>query len=177
MKKLLVVCMILLAGCGVDWFPDGTTPTAFLFASKTNVGFSTIVKSDTVTPSGFTNPTPITVTNGEYSLDGGDFTSAPGTIKPGQKLQLQHTSASTPLTSVTTTVKIGDFSTTFISTTGATDTTPDQFTFISPTLRITFERYSSNAVTITGISQQVPISISGDGTFSIDGGSDSATPK
>lgn len=120
---LLVACIVSvgIAGCGdVNWFPDdssssGTAPTAFTFANKESVALSTTVQSDTVTLSGFTGALAVTVSGGEYSVNGGTFTSSTGTVLPNQSLRVQHTSASTASTSTTTTITVGTYTTTFTS--------------------------------------------------------------
>jgi hypothetical protein len=128
LKLLLLPMMIAgLAGCGdVEWFPESssstaTAPTAFTFATKTGVALSTIVQSDTVTLSGFTNALTVSVSGGdsEYSINGGAFTSTAGTILPNQTLRVQRTSASTSSTSTTTTVTVGSYTTTFSNVTAS----------------------------------------------------------
>ena len=126
--KLLLIPMLVagLAGCGdVDWFPESSSstaaPTAFTFATKTGVALSTLVQSDTVTLSGFTNSLTVSVSGGdsEYSINGGTFTSTAGTILPNQTLRVQRTSASTSSTSTTTTVTVGTYTTTFSNVTAS----------------------------------------------------------
>jgi alpha-tubulin suppressor-like RCC1 family protein len=99
--------------------PD-TTPDAFAFPSRTGVVLFGPQTSDPVTPVGYTSPAPISVANGTYSIDCGfsyTYTSAPGTINPGQSVCVQHNAAATNGTSVTTTLTIGGVSGTFTTTT------------------------------------------------------------
>jgi hypothetical protein len=123
----------MLAGCGVDWFPESTTnsaaPDGFSFPAKTAQPLSTVIQSDSVSITG-SNPSGWTVSvsdvttgaTSKYSISGGAFVSTPGTIKPNERLVIQQTTASTLGTIATTNVTVGTFSTTFQSTT--TTTTP-----------------------------------------------------
>ena len=121
------MALAMLAGCGdIEWLPDSssstaTAPTAFTYATKSEVALSTLVQSDTVTLSGFTDALTVTVSGGDsaYSINGGTFSSASGTILPNQTLRVQHTSASTSSTSTTTTITVGTYSTTFVSITAS----------------------------------------------------------
>lgn len=83
------------------------------------MALSTTVQSDSVTLSGFTNALTVTISGGEYSINGGTFTSSAGTILPNQTLRVQHTSASTASTSTTTTITVGTYTTTFTSVTAS----------------------------------------------------------
>jgi hypothetical protein len=128
-SAMVISCCSLLAlsACGdVQWFPaDGTStataPTEFTFSEKTGVALNTVVQSDSVTLSGFSSALAVSVSGAEseYSINGGAFTSAAGTILPNQTLRVQHTSASTASTAVTTTVTVGTYSTTFTSITSS----------------------------------------------------------
>lgn len=136
MRWLLVVLSVfVLAGCGsVDWFPASTgndaAPNAFTFTPLTAQPLSTTVQSEAKTITG-NNASGWTVTvsdgtsgaNSQYSINGGAFTNAQGTILPNQTLRIQHTTAATPVTITTTNVQVGTYTTTFQSTT-TTTTTP-----------------------------------------------------
>jgi hypothetical protein len=119
--------IVMIPGCGdVEWFPatstsTATAPTSFTLATKSDVSLSTVVQSDTVTLSGFTNALAVSVSGGdsEYSINGGTFTATAGTILPNQTLRVQHTSASTASTVTTTTVTVGTYTTTFASVTAS----------------------------------------------------------
>lgn len=120
-------CPLSLCACGdVQWFPaDGTAtataPTTFSFSEKTAVALNTVVQSDAVTLSGFSSALAVTVSgaDSEYSINGGTFTGAAGTILPNQTLRVQHTSSGTASTATTTTVTVGTYSTTFTSITSS----------------------------------------------------------
>ena len=150
---------------------DDTTPDSFSFASRNDVKLSEAMLSDSVTISGINVAVPVSVSGGEYSIDGGAFTGATGSISNGQSLQLSHTSAAAHSTTITTTVSIGDYSASFHSTTIAesVDTTPDAFTFTTRTSVNTSSLIESEAVKITGLGAPASLSVS-NGEYSVDGG-------
>lgn len=62
---------------------------------------------------------PISVTGGQYSINGGGFTAAPGTINASDTVRVKHTSADgTTATAVATTLTIGSATATFTTSTG-----------------------------------------------------------
>ena len=150
---------------------DDTTPDAFSFASRNDVKLSEAMLSDSVTISGINVAVPISVSGGEYSIDGGAFTGATGSISNGQSLRLSHTSAAAHSTTITTTVSVGDYSASFHSTTIAesVDTTPDAFNFTTRTSVNTSSLIESEAVKITGLGAPASLSVS-NGEYSVDGG-------
>ena len=151
--------------------PSDTTPDAFSFASKGDVSTGVVMLSDSVTISGLDSAVPVQVSSGEYSIDGGAFTAATGSIGNGQLLQLRHTSSSERGSTITTTVTVGDYSTDFSSTTIAesTDTTPDDFAFATEYSVARSDYAYSDTVTITGLGAPASLSVS-NGEYSTDGG-------
>jgi uncharacterized protein YhjY with autotransporter beta-barrel domain len=154
---------------------NDTTPDPFSFASQTGVLQSTTITSNVVAITGINADSPISIANGEYSINGGAFTSAAGTLSPiagssvGPTVQVRHTSAATPGTNTVTTLTIGGVGGSFTSTTIGLDTTPDPVAFadqlgIEPNSVLT-----SNTQTITGINTTIEVSVVG-GQFSINGG-------
>ncbi|EIJ34364.1 cellulase family glycosylhydrolase [Thiothrix nivea] len=97
--------------------PNDATPDPFSFTDQTNVGISTLVESGSVTVSGINSATSVSVTSGEYRINGGAYTSAAGTVSNGDTVQVRHTSSALPETTVSTTLTIGGVSDTFSSTT------------------------------------------------------------
>ena len=95
-----------------------TAPDAFAFVTQAGVSPVTTVTSNTVVPGGYYDPAPISVANGEYSIGcTATFTAAASIVTPGESVCVRHTSASTQLTSITTTLTIGGRSAAFVSTT------------------------------------------------------------
>jgi hypothetical protein len=146
-----------------------TTPDAFQFQDVVNVNPNTAVSSNAVTITGIEVPVAVSIANGEYSIDGGAFTSAAGTLGNNQSVQVRLTSSSLPQTTVESVLTIGGVSGTFRTTTRVFDTTPDAFQF-APVANVNPDTaVSSNAATIAGIDIPVALSIS-NGQYSIEGG-------
>jgi alpha-tubulin suppressor-like RCC1 family protein len=78
----------------------GIRPTPFAFISRFGVDLNTWTASNAVTIAGLSAATPISVSGGEYSIDGGSFTSASGTIANGSTIVVRVQSA--PVNSATT---------------------------------------------------------------------------
>ncbi len=134
----VTVAGVRTAGCD-------TTPNPFRFVAQANVLLNTLVESDTITISGINAAAPISVTGGEYQVNGGPWTtvaaltsrgSAPakggpgvtaaktGAVTNGQTVKVRHVSASANNASVGTTLTIGGVSATFTSTTAAANVAP-----------------------------------------------------
>ncbi|KAB0664491.1 hypothetical protein F6V25_13210 [Oryzomonas japonica] len=113
---LIVVSLFLLlvAGCG-----NLTKPMDFYFTTQTNVAQSATITSNTITILGNQFEADISIVNGQYSIDGGAYTSVPGKIKLNQTLTIQQTSASDISTATITTVTVGGYTTTFTSITSS----------------------------------------------------------
>ena len=94
-----------------------TTPDAFAFATKTGVVKSKPVESDVIKVIGINAATAISITGGDYRINGGTYTSAAGTVKNADTVQVRHTASASAKTSVTSTVTIGGVKATFTSTT------------------------------------------------------------
>jgi hypothetical protein len=99
--------------------PPDTTPDAFAFVDQTNVAVSTLMTSNTITVSGINTGTPISVTGGSYSINGGAFTTAAGTVNNGDSVRVQQTSSPSFATSTDAVLTIGGVSDTFTVTTAA----------------------------------------------------------
>jgi subtilisin family serine protease len=91
-------------------------PAPFAFVNAVDVPRGVSVISNAVAISGITSA-PISVQGGEYSISGGPFTSAAGTIANGQSVALRLMSSSLPGTATFATVRIGAASATFQATT------------------------------------------------------------
>jgi hypothetical protein len=109
-----------IAGATTD-----TTPDAFTFTDQNNVALSTPVNSNAITVSGINSPAPISVVGGEYSINGGAFTSAAGTVSQGNTVTVRQTSSASPLTTTSAVLTIDGVSDSFdiTTTSGATTLT------------------------------------------------------
>ena len=88
---------------------------------------STQITSDPVTINGIDTATPISVSNGTYSVGcTGPYVSAPNTpmVSNGNTVCVRHTSAEAPSTPTDTVLTVGGVSDTFTSTTANAATTP-----------------------------------------------------
>ena len=145
------------------------TPDAFSFTAQAGVPLNTTVTSNAITVSGIDSPSPISIVGGTYSINGGGYTAAAGTVKNGDTVTVRQTSSASFTTLTTATLSIGGVNGAFDVTTASADTTPDAFTFSA---RVNVARNSlvtSNAITVSGIDSASPISIAG-GSYAINGG-------
>ncbi len=151
-------------------FVADLVPDAFSFTAQTGVAPSTVIESNSIQPTGYNSPTSISVSNGEYRINGGTYTSVTGTLNPGDTVQARHTSVGTFSSTDTTTLTIGGVAGAFSTTTVASDTTPDAFSFVSQSGVTLNTVVTSNPITVSGINDpSTPISVSG-GLYSINGG-------
>jgi hypothetical protein len=139
------------------------------FAPVTGAAPTSIETSNTITVSGTTIPVPISVTSGStYSINGGPFTSAPGTVQPGDQVVVQTTASSTYNTTSSAIVNIGGVTSTYTVTTAAQP--PQQAGFTPVTGSSVGALQMSNAITVTSITTAAPINISSGAEYSINGG-------
>jgi hypothetical protein len=160
---------------GVTTYIPDTTPTAFSFTPVTNAALSTAYQSNTITISGLEpgyTGTPIRIIGWQYSLNGNPYTSSAGTVKNGDTVAVQVTTASTFSTRVKATLIVGTLSATYSVDTRAADTTPNAFSFTSVSNAEFSTVYPSNATIVSGLEPGytgTAISITG-GQYSLDGG-------
>lgn len=168
---MLVLLGMLLSGCGgIEWFPEtGVASFSFSPASEVDVTAGSTRTSSSVTLSITGMATAAISVSGDssskYSVNGGSYTSAAGTVKPGDTVTVQHTASNTIGETVSTTLKVGDKSATFSSTTGGIEFdvafNVDPSTFVE-----------SEPVTLAIAGGSASISISGDESslYSLNGG-------
>ncbi len=142
--------------------------TPFAFTDQLGVALSTLVTSDTITVSGLNLPAQMSVSGGEYSLNGGAYTTVAGTVSNGDTVTVLHTSAASGNTTTDTVLTIGGVSDIFSSTT-VHDTTPDAFLFTDQVDVAVSTLISSDTVTVSGITTGVAITVTG-GEYSINAG-------
>lgn len=143
--------------------PD-TTPDTFSFSQFSNTDFNVVFPSNIVTPTGYDAPAPVTIstgTGGEYSVNGAAFKSGPGTIAPGQTLQVRHRTSPKGSTLTETTITVGGVAVKYRNQTAVSDTTPEPFTFADVTGARFNDQLQSNSVTIKGMNNVAPISVTG----------------
>jgi hypothetical protein len=146
-----------------------TTPDAFSFTSLSGVAQSSVVSSNVVTISGIDAPAPIGIAGGpgsQYRINGGGWTSAAGSITNGQTVQVRHTAASAPGTTVESVLTIGGVQGKFRSTTAGTagnDTDPDAFSFGTKTNEAPSTEVVSDAIILSGYDAPAPVT-AGSGT-------------
>jgi poly(3-hydroxybutyrate) depolymerase len=151
-------------GCPVD-----TTPDAFGFTHVSGVGQSVTVSSNVVTIGGIDAPASISIAGGpgsQYRINGGGWTSAAGSINNGQTVQVRHTSANAPGTTVESVLTIGGVEGKFRSTTAGTagnDTDPDAFSFGTKTGQQPSTEVASDAQVLDGYDAPAPVT-AGSGT-------------
>ncbi len=98
---------------------DGT-PDAFSFAPQYDVPANALITANAVVISGITIPVPVSISGGQYSINGGAYTSAAGTVNNGDSVTVQLTSAATSAASGATsiaTLTVGGVSASFQTTT------------------------------------------------------------
>ena len=101
------------------YMASDVTPNAFGFTPLGSQEVSTKVESVPLIISGFDASTPISVKNGEYRINGGEFTSAPGMISPGDQVTVRQTTSGSFNTTNSSVVTVGGVSGDFSTTTRA----------------------------------------------------------
>lgn len=94
-----------------------TTPDPFTFNDQTDVALSTLTTSNTVTITGIDASTPISITGGEYSVNGGAYTSASGNVVVNDTVTVRQTSSASYSTQTDTVLDVGGVTDTFSVTT------------------------------------------------------------
>lgn len=146
--------------------PPDTTPDSFTFTAINGADEGSLVESNTVTVTGFSAPAPIAISRGEYSVNGGPYTSASGTISPGQTVKIRVAAAITEDTYVAASLRIGGLERTFVV--KSADRTPDDFAFTSVERAAFGATVESEPVAITGFDSSTSIAVTG-GEYSIAG--------
>jgi hypothetical protein len=105
---------IALSGVGTS-----TTPDPFSFTALNGVDPSRLEVSNAVTVEGTNTSSPISITGGTYSINGGPFTAAPGYVSPGAHVVVSLESSASYLTATSAHLTIGGVAATFTVTTRA----------------------------------------------------------
>ncbi|MDO8938635.1 MAG: multiheme c-type cytochrome [Methylicorpusculum sp.] len=167
---------VIITSGNIQAAPKDTIPAPFSFTDQVRVPLSSSVSSDTITISSINSATAISISGGQYSRNGGAFTSTKSTVINGDRIQVRHTSSASYNTTTNTILTIGGVKDTFSSITipFATDTTPDAFSFVDQTGVPLGSAITSGNLTVSGINAPSGISIVG-GLYSINGGAYVAT--
>ena len=152
-----------------------TTPDPFTLGNFFDVAPLAEVFSNTVVVSGIDAPSSISVTNGQYRINGGALTSSPGLVNNGDLVEAYHIAAAAGQTLTDTTLNIGGVTDVMSSTTRAVDDLVDQFDLGDLSGQTPGATdLLANLVTVSGMDSiaTVTVSVIGDSTaeFSINGG-------
>lgn len=168
------VSTTLRVGTGGDDFRATTfaqdiVADQFNFVDKIDVPQNSEVISDPIIITGINSPTPISITGGMYSINGGPYTADPNSVSNNDQVTVKLTSSTELETATVATLTVGTISDEFSATTLAADTTPDPFTFDSILNAPTATTVTSNTITVAGIEAPASISITG-GEYAIGSG-------
>ena len=131
--------------------------------------------SNQITVTSITAPGSINISSGaEYSINGGPFTSAAGTVQPGDQVAVEVTAPSTYSTAATGVLTIGGTPANFAVTTGAEPVLQGSFTAVTSVTNSSVE--TSNPITVTGITSPAVISVTSGAEYSINGGAFTSAP-
>src|SRR6266480_1020567 len=126
-------------------------PDPFTLGTRVNVAPGTLQMSDAIAVSGITTGAPIAVVGGEYSINAGSWTTAPGTIVNGQGVQVRALASSDFGATSSSLLTIGGITQPFTVTTApdiAAPTTPQSLQVVSAGLfqvTISWSASSDNA--------------------------------
>jgi hypothetical protein len=140
------------------------------FLERTNVAPGVFITSETKSVCCFPGSLPVSVSGGQYSINGAPFTNVAGSVASGSSLALRHVSASATNAATSTTVTVGDYSTAFRSVTTALDRAPDPFDFGTVTGVEPSTLVQSGTQTLTGFNTGTPIAAGPGVSYSINGG-------
>ena len=87
--------------------------------AQTGVPLNTLVTSSEINVAGINAPSPVSITGGQYSVNGGVYTSATGTVNNGDSVRVQLMSSASYATTKTAKLTIGGVNGTFSVTTVA----------------------------------------------------------
>jgi len=125
-NHLLLLALLGLTACGSDTKeqiitdpppPIDTSPDAFSFTNVSEQERASEATSNTVIIEGINTPTAISITGGEYSIDGSDFSNLPGTVTNQQTISIRLLSSASYSTTSDATITVGDMSAVFSATT------------------------------------------------------------
>lgn len=181
MKKqslFLLITMLAMSGASSTAFAGRNgmrwdkTPDNFSFVDQTGIALNTTVNANNITITGINTSINISISGGEYSINGSSYTTSNGNVNNGDVVRVRQTSSSQYQTQTSAVLNVNGVTDSFDVTTLAgtsNDSTPDAFSFNDQTGVALSTQVVSNSVTINGINTNASVSISG-GEYSINGG-------
>ena len=157
MLKWLMFCGAfgLLSACGGGGGDNtgitvrDTTPAAFSFTAQTNTPLNQWVITPAITVSGINSATAISVSNGEFAINGGNFTSSNGSVSNGNTVVVRHMASAQNATTTSSILTIGGVSATFSSTT-VPAATGNAEALVNITFPLGKAKTNSNTIRVTG---------------------------
>ena len=138
---------------------SSVTPAAFDLGGPVTAAAGAWAASSTPTITGITVAVPVSITGGQYRINGGAWTTANGTISAGQTVQVQVQAPSAPGSSQTATLTVGGVSDTF-QVSVQSDIDPDALTFGDITIHSNEpDVWGGTDSLITGINQPIVLRI------------------
>jgi hypothetical protein len=101
----------------LNWTAGSGSVNPFAFTALINQALSTLLDSNIIGIAGNSFPVAISITGGEYSINGGSWTSSAGTVNSGDNVQVRQTSSASNSTTTTATLTVDGFSADFDVTT------------------------------------------------------------
>jgi hypothetical protein len=111
----------------------GPTPEAFELQTRSPVQAGALVRSNSFIVYGVTTDVPVSVTGGQYSVNGGRFTSAPGFVQDRDRLVVQTQAPFAPGASSLATINVGGRTATLTAETYQPGTALTGLFYASPT--------------------------------------------
>lgn len=145
---------------------------SIVFDDELEAEVTTSYESNVVVVNGIygTNGASISITNGEFTINGNTYSSTTSTINNGDTLQVKSTSSNSYDTKTSTIVTIGgvdfDFNIVTMNDPFVADTKIKAFDFISKTSQALSTEITSDAVTIEGINTATNVSVT-NGTLEV----------
>jgi len=147
------------------------TPDTFSFVDQTGIALNSSIAANTITVSGINTAINISITGGEYSINGSGFNNVSSKVSNSDTIIVRQISSDTHLTTTSTLLNLNGVTDSFDVTTlgNISDSTPDTFNFVDQLGVALSSDVTSNAITVSGINVATSISVTG-GQFSINGG-------
>lgn len=165
MRNLIISIAIVIMCLGCKE-PVKNIPECFAFNDVKNATLGDTVHSNAITISGINTPISIDIANGLYSVNGGEYTDASGTVKNGDHVRVSLTASSEYETLTTATLYVGNYGSDFKVTTcfGKHLGFMEQPSVALDTI------CTSNSIKISGMEEPINVSITTGGTYSVNGG-------